>query len=134
MPYIIKTGMSYCPKCDAEGSEQSCQERGELIDDHDDRGLRIDSRLAVATLEEVFTDIHSALGDIGDPDWHDIANDEITKAGGTIGPMPDGTVIEVQPFDTAAWYSNQALFGPLPAMSDADIIDAYNAAQETSKQ
>jgi hypothetical protein len=30
---------SYCPRCFAEGADQSCREGGRLIDDHGERGL-----------------------------------------------------------------------------------------------
>ncbi len=30
--------VSYCPRCDATGADQSCIEDGELIDDHAERG------------------------------------------------------------------------------------------------
>jgi hypothetical protein len=61
----------------------------------------------------------------------------LPESGGTVGPLPDGTVIEVEPVlienlifraGIKAWYVTAARRADT-AMSDADVIDAYNAAQ-----
>jgi len=82
------------------------------------------SRIAVATLDEARRitareyreHVHRFMG--FDTRW-------ITESGGTIGPLPDGTVIEVR---TAAWQD----LAPWPQPTDppyhADIIAAFNGA------
>jgi len=105
MPYIIETRYS---DCDFPGSCGECDI----------------SRIAVATLDEARRitareyreHVHRFMG--FDTRW-------ITESGGTIGPLPDGTVIEVR---TAAWQD----LAPWPQPTDppyrADIIAAFNGA------
>lgn len=60
----------------------------------------------------------------------------LPEQGGTVGPLPDGTMINVEP---ATWKAISAtLVGTVagirlgrehPQATDAEIIDAYNAAQ-----
>jgi len=75
------------------------------------------SRRAVATLEEARDVAEDAV--IGEGRFD---NDEaflaaivaLPESGGTIGPLPDGTVIEVTPFKPN-----------VPAWRAAEIVDAY---------
>lgn len=85
------------------------------------------SRRAVATLDEARVAVSEATG--FDPGWPRL------ESGGTIGPLPDGTVIEV------GRASYMTLWDALPetdrpAVPDEDddegrtaIIDAYNTVQ-----
>jgi len=60
----------------------------------------VTTRTAVATLAEVVR----VLNETGEPWTLNGANGE---GGGTIGPLPDGTVIEMRPMDTIACPGNQ---------------------------
>ena len=58
-----------------------------------------DSRRAVATLEEAREAVSDALYENGaEPDSWRLAEqfDTMPESGGTIGPLPDGTMIEVE--------------------------------------
>jgi hypothetical protein len=74
---------------------------------------RRESRRAVATLEEAHehvSDIIDAHGSGGRAwAWH--------ESGGTVGPLPDGTLIEVE---AVKWSDSEA---------QRRILDAYNARQ-----
>ena len=55
--------------------------------------------------------------------------ERLPGAGGTIGPLPDGTVIEVE---RIGWDDLSRALGWNPDLAlhrKAEIIDAYNAAQ-----
>jgi hypothetical protein len=99
---------------------------------------RVLSRRAVATLDEA----HDCAALVG---LGAMANDppdsrllrqtimlRITEQGGTIGPLPDGTVIEVE---RATWADLRRAVGREPSAMPsnpkvrATTIDAYNAAQ-----
>jgi hypothetical protein len=148
MPYVITTKYAQqCVCCGAgvvvpvaggvppfihhkpeRGTGDVCPRTGwtpqEAIATDDDRV----TRRAVATLDEAREALCDAIHAV-DPDAtvFDIGGD-----GGSVGPLPDGTVIEVAPWteiELATFTDlsmDQAL--TLPA---GDIIDAYNAAQET---
>jgi len=99
-----------------------------------------DTRRAVATLEEARAAVNNALyrieGEMDDP--RPLAGfyaqaDTLPESGGTIGPLPDGTVIEVR---RRSWrdLSPYCRFHPDAEIGDdpidptpAEIIDAYNA-------
>lgn len=90
---------------------------------------RMKSRRAVATLDEArqWTHDECALRCADDS-----AADALTipESGGTIGPLPDGTVIEVAPHNIVWFEAELEARGIRTAgMSDAEVIDAYNAAQ-----
>lgn len=57
-----------------------------------------------------------------------LAHLAIPESGGTVGPLPDGTVIEVEPTE----WGELVHAGRLDRDADDErlIIDAYNAAQE----
>lgn len=61
----------------------------------------IDTRTAVATLDDARGHARVSLG--GALGWqvveHRTAIDELPESGGTIGPLPDGSMIEVRPVD-----------------------------------
>jgi hypothetical protein len=80
-----------------------------------DHGTRLVDRRAVATLDEARAVAFCVMpGGVAEA----LA---LPESGGTIGPLPDGTVIEVAPM---VWRG-------APASSPAEvaaIVDAYNAA------
>jgi len=85
-------------------------------------GKPIVSRTAVATLDE-------AQDYIGIPPGR-VTRPMLTSAGGTIGPLPDGTVIEVEQVDYQSL--TDALRGDYmtnASRSDADVVAAFNAQQ-----
>jgi hypothetical protein len=95
------------------------------------------TRRAVATLDEAREAIVAA-GRIP-PSGHVypaalMAAESLPESGGRVGPLPDGTVIEVR---FASWQQLGSLMGTAHAVIDnllddnahGEIIDAYNAAQ-----
>ena len=91
------------------------------------------SRRAVATLEEARDLVwESARSSTFDPhDWNKPIN-EIPDTGGTVGPLPGGTVIEVESVTWEAIAGVSALSNDLPGRprTPAEMLDAYNARQE----
>lgn len=94
------------------------------------------SRRAVATLEEarqrvfeIAEDVYGIGRDVG---AQVDACRSLTEAGGTVGPLPDGTVIEVArvPFHELMLRAN--IEPPENGMLDAEIIDAYNARESVA--
>lgn len=110
MPYVITTRQ---PWYHADG-----EFAGDTID-----------RRAVATLEEA----HAAIRNFCDETfayygrYHADAN-AIPEAGGTVGPLPDGTIIEVAPFDRARLLTVTS--GDI-RQTDAELCNAFNARQES---
>lgn len=76
------------------------------------------TRRAVATFDEARGEV---IRHITTPFAWDLALD-----GGTIGPLPDGTVIEVRHVD---WIAMRKLAGSLPVRTHNKpaVLDAYNA-------
>lgn len=94
----------------------------------------VKSRRAVATLDEARTSVAKWMHYDGPPiydrdEWVrlDDAARSLPKAGGTIGPLPDGTVIEVREVQWRTLCDRTGL--PYPGSDDdrARIIDAHNA-------
>ena len=108
MPYIIETRYS---DCDFPGSCGECDI----------------SRIAVATLDEARRitareyreHVHRFMG--FDTRW-------ITESGGTVGPLPDGTVIEVRSTHWEDLRHAAGLDFPTSRHERADILAAFNAA------
>lgn len=105
----------------------------------------VQTRRAVATLGEaqdttcqMVLAAHAATGQSFNRQWEGWAATElyVDESGGTVGPLPDGTVIKVEP--TVNEFGRPDVRGYLrgwhfPAsMDDAEILDAYNAAQEAN--
>lgn len=101
--------------------------------------LERQSRRAVATLEEARHDAENIVIDaLGVRDTMEASDDrfdarELPESGGTVGPLPDGTVIEVAPIilldlAQAAGFHVCSRAG-IDGYSDQQIIDAYNAKQ-----
>jgi hypothetical protein len=118
MPYIVTT------------------KRPAKVDHDEERAEREHvSRRAVATLEEARDFIYSLCAET-DVDDERIADDidRLPESGGTVGPLPDGTVIEVeQTTREALWDALDArariLFVCLEETTDEELLDAYNARQ-----
>lgn len=126
-PYIVTTTQE-CEHCAEQGNVESI----------------ILSRVAVATLEKAKAESRKVVGVLGGSSGSTLSPlhliDSLPESGGTIGPLPDGTVIEVKPTTWAdlwvasgldqqtlvdADYANE----PGPDQDDARqrILDAFNA-------
>jgi hypothetical protein len=107
MPYIITT-----------------TERSECWDRRTGATITQATRRAVATLDEAQYALDLAIEEHG---GSIDAYPDISKARhGTVGPLPDGTVIEVELVD---WSHIWNAVAPLADGLYAEAIDAYNAAQ-----
>lgn len=74
------------------------------------------TRRAVATLEEARAIARETVPRVFSP--------FIPASGCTIGPLPDGTVIEVEP---TTWYKLAEAVGMASNPFNTEILDAYNA-------
>jgi hypothetical protein len=92
------------------------------------------SRRAVATLEEdrVADALRPLRQTMGGLAWLNLLNNvRGLKRGGTVGPLPDGTVIEVVPMDE----EEMRVYASISEVEDAyerpmpELLDAYNARQ-----
>lgn len=89
------------------------------------------SRRAVATLEDAREHLRCELPGayewITDGDYADMMADIVAlpESGGTVGPLPDGTVIEVAQVSWLALGAGLKVENP----TDQKILDAYNAAK-----
>lgn len=143
-PYIITTRPK-CPNCRVGDGEGECL-CADAVSHH-----------AVATLEKASDSVKAAIdaafppesielmpaGELADPEsptgrfWNLIDDADClrdTKAGGTIGPLPDGTMIEVEcvsPLMLASrtpGFSPEALLACAKARDFQPLIDAFNTA------
>jgi hypothetical protein len=108
MPYIIETRMA------AEPPNQDVAVRAAVL-----------SRIAVATLDEARREGRRIMANAGE--WSTADIDELPESGGTVGPLPDGTVIEVRQagyVEIAAAVDNK----PATWTSEQSILAAFNAA------
>jgi hypothetical protein len=84
-------------------------------------------RRAVATLEEARTLASDAVYDAGLKTVVDAEQAfTIPVSGGSVGPLPDGTVIEVE---HASWDDLVGADGWGVSTTEAEVIAAYNDAQ-----
>ncbi len=95
------------------------------------------SRRAVATLDEARYAAAEAGRQAVDRQWVEgehlratLAAMELPEHGGTIGPLPGGTVIEVEQVTVFELWESAGRPCGAPPMDDSEIIDAFNAAQE----
>lgn len=101
-------------------------------------GTQLASRRAVATLEETREVADDAVfaafdrdrkrpGDELPPPYMALSIDarDLPESGGTVGPLPDGTVIEVE---RTGW-TDLLMAAHITGGSDAQILDAFNARQ-----
>ena len=102
MPFIITTTTERATARTANGRE---------LERHERSGTRDITRHAVATLDEA----KRAARDAG---AYAYQADVIDDGGGTVGPLSDGTVIEVSPFQIG-----------VPDWRARQIVNAYNEAQ-----
>jgi hypothetical protein len=117
MPYIITTKRP-----------NECPSRVGFADD-----MRVTGRRAVATLEEARDGSIDIVRHAGPPvgeyfEAEKIAN-RLPESGGTVGPLPDGTLIEVErktwkSLAEQVWEHGRDHYWP---SEEAEIIDAYNA-------
>lgn len=132
MPYIITT---------RESREAYERRRARDPGAYRQQGI---THQAVATLDEAreavmdVAGVPSDLGTWDEPEsahWWTLECARLPDHGGTVGPLQDGTVIEVERVETMQLYRRANL--PLPdlafrrteAQHIRDAIDAYNAAQ-----
>lgn len=122
MPYIITTRRpctccTHCGYSHREGSPECLHAQ--------------ESTGAVATLDEAQRYGRRIMADAGQ--WSTAAIDELPESGGTIGPLPDGTTIEVKRVSwsrlaehtTGGWDAERGRFRA-PAY-EADILAAFNS-------
>lgn len=144
MPYIVtvkRARPTRCPFCGGPVSASDDYYCAELCGWDGERA----SRRAVATLDEAQNIAQEAI-DNGPPisskrEWDawDALYDNVVvleEPGGTIGPLPDGTLIEVERVDWVDLSRSSAIGEQFvdtrrsPTDIGKDIIAAYNAAQE----
>jgi hypothetical protein len=82
------------------------------------------TRRAVATLDAMRSAVAWTVDSIEGPGDNYRAAYELPEQGGTIGPLPDGTVVTVEPI---AW--NKLVAEP-HRFTDSQMIAAFNAAQD----
>lgn len=121
MPYVVTTGKRFNDTDSGIG------------------GVQVESRRAVATIEDARNAADAILADHSDGAqlmaWAAISAEvpNLPEAGGKVGPLPDGTMVEVEPVALAdIWQAirpDPPNDSPLP--STDEIIAAYNATQES---
>lgn len=88
---------------------------------------RMKSRRAVATPDKVRDVVHALGADYGHMAHLDCVLDGTSHL--PVGPLPDGTVIEVEPHHIVWFEAELEARGIRTAgMSDAEVLDAYDAA------
>jgi predicted TIM-barrel enzyme len=103
-----------------------------------ERTFRVLEERAVVTLEEAqklcLKTVQTWVRQFGDAkfmtsaDVAILAVNNLTESGGTVGPLPDGTVIEVEPERLIGIGAMAGLSpGEMCDMPDAEIIAAFNA-------
>jgi hypothetical protein len=112
-----------------------------IIETHTPTGRRVQegtvcavtARTAVATLDEARTVAYRAVNDrtefVGSRCGFFAAADVIPESGGTVGPLPDGTVIEVRQIGWWQLRRDASRVKPDAVyMSEAATIRTFNAA------
>jgi hypothetical protein len=93
-------------------------------------GIPFDTRTAVATLNEARGYVNRSLDGHGSHERGSLRTFAITACrlptrGGTVGPLPDGTVIEVR---KAAWAElAENLHADTNEMTCGEVLDLFNA-------
>jgi hypothetical protein len=129
VPFIVTTKRRLSCSCwgtvgeDESGMCQACHKGGEDV-----------TTRAVATLEDVAR-VHPVLciAESIERPGEDLMC-LFDEAGGTVGPLPDGTTIQVEPIEIrrlaeAALVANDHHFGEL---TEAEVIAAYNESQQAN--
>ena len=93
---------------------------------------RSQSRVAVATLEEARQSVWE-IADERDTTGRDVegpvlACRSLTESGGTIGPLPDGTIIEVKPILPSDLWRAVGQPGDMHARGLDYLLHAFNAS------
>lgn len=116
MPYIVTTNQT-----------EECEGGTALF-------LKPVSRRAVATLDEAKEIVWAAMADV--PRYAldmasrlSVTTHRLTEQGGSIGPLPDGTVIEVEVLAGTRLEREKIRLGLSPRATDEEFAAAYNAAQ-----
>jgi hypothetical protein len=91
------------------------------------RSPRVVSRRAVATLEEAQGHVDVVVQEV--VGWNTDAGHVIGPDGGTVGPLPDGTVIEVERISIAELARRAGITVPRAWHTRTYLVDAYNARQ-----
>jgi hypothetical protein len=145
-PYIVTTKRR-CDQPACDRSEPCSAERSGWCahpnsDDGDGNRTPV-SRRAVATLKEAEAICDSRIEQQRDSfdlpgmaDAFEQVEDVMEESGGTVGPLPDGTVIEVEPTTWLAiaetvgmtWWST-ATTPEATRRREQAVLDAYNARQ-----
>jgi hypothetical protein len=86
-------------------------------------------RRAIATLDAELPRLMREHGANGD--WATAAVANLSQSGGTVGPLPDGTVIVVEPVEWFRLYDESG-YGRTSQASDASVLAAFNARQAPS--
>lgn len=130
MPYII-TSKAACPDCKGRGRLYDRIGKYDRVCNRCSLGDIPTSRTAVATLDEARETAHQIAGASGvwvkvRPHVWDAKG--LPEAGGTVGPLPDGTVIEVKRVLAAPELARATGIprGDWFYMSDAAIVAEYN--------
>lgn len=95
------------------------------------------SRQAVATLEEMWRVVDDLRIAAGMSPLDDAIFTTVGESGGTLGPLPDGTVIEVEPREwrviarEADLLNETYQFLGIDDLVNQRVITAYNAKQAT---
>jgi hypothetical protein len=139
MPYVVTTRQP-CPEGHTEPVMQGDGHGWDGTSYHtppcatcDDRCEVIVSRRAVATLEEAqraaaeITLPYALTVQPAEDKAMSAACSAITESGGTVGPLPDGTVIEVEPTTLARLCAD--LYEDLSDYGDDEPIKRWNAKQ-----
>ena len=112
MPYVITTSRTIIGGYTAPGERETITDT---------------TRRAVATLEEAREAAREALPAAANLSRHYEAED-IPAAGGTIGPLPDGTVIGVRPILWAELARDTGQFDAGHELAHGEILEAFNHA------
>lgn len=96
-------------------------------------------RRAVATLEEAQVVAAQGVRRVRDEDgtrdfWNAVypligQAETLPESGGKVGPLPDGTVIEVVRVEWRTLAEDAEIAWRLPALPTVEIIDAFNARE-----
>jgi hypothetical protein len=135
MPYIITTKTAEAREATAQLNSDEAMTL--TLDEAKRREATGTTRRAVATLDEAHDEaagrVQAVVGAPPQPDEWDVQLARITESGGTVGPLPDGTVIEVvKVCDTWCIGVAEDAGHEFPDPENVTVqegIDAYNARE-----
>ncbi len=126
MPYVITTTERFTPDPQRGDAPASAYEP------------RVVSRVAVATMDEArWWIVENPCNGVCHPERGMMVADlkaqldaACSGSGGTVGPLPDGTVIEVTPYmEVELGAFTDLTYDQVISLPSSEIIAAYNAAQ-----